>query len=594
MRRAQLLAAACGAAAAIVWVAPVRAQAGDVAGWIALVEKQPDGVDRPTWKEQRRGAAQKLAASGDRRAVAPLLKLAENESFDVIGEIAITGLGALGDPSAIPVLERIVGDASRDRGQRDLARKALAKLGAKPGTATTATPTPPPPTPPPPTPPPPTATPVAPTPIRPTPTPAIELAPVEATPAPTGLGSDLLGTPQPAVPGGARWSDQILASTEQLTFAIGAASLDYDSVRDRTVVDLDVSSRYAKRLEQDKTAYGFGVGARLIAGLLNPEGAATSRATLVNVDGNGEFRAYVGPGVYGIGRGVLAVQATYLGVTRDEDPASKDGRFATDLGVAIGGGYGRVLDVGPRLRVRQLEALLEQARALGRPIDDDLAARLQSAWWDTRRDRTAYRQLTATVAILRDAGVLLGEPDAGTTYALLEVLRDPSYDHRPSGFDVSLQIGEEYLMREDDLMIPEGRTELAMVRATAARQLGLASDAIGHLDARYRILTDDTTPAPWRVEAGGAWRRFVHAEHGELMGTLDVHAEVVASEDDLEESTDLGFLVGGGAGWTWQLSRASAIRAGAELRFDSGEVFAGASISASYGWLDAAFARSAP
>jgi hypothetical protein len=94
-------------------------------------------------------------------------------------------------------------------------------------------------------------------------------------------------------------------------------------------------------------------------------------------------------------------------------------------------------------------ASVARGRALGRPIDDDLAAKLQSAWWDTRRDRTAFRQLAATVAILREAGVLLGEPDAATTFGLIEVLRDPSFDHRPDGVDVSLQIGEEYLIRED-------------------------------------------------------------------------------------------------------------------------------------------------
>jgi hypothetical protein len=143
------LAAALAAAAA----APALAQPADVPGWIQLIDKQPAGVDRPTWKEQRRDAAKKLAASGDKRAVPALIKLADAEAFDVIGEIAIEGLGALGDKSAVPTLEKIANDSSRDRQQRDLAKKALAKLGAA------ATPPPPPPPPPPPdrdvTPPPP-------------------------------------------------------------------------------------------------------------------------------------------------------------------------------------------------------------------------------------------------------------------------------------------------------------------------------------------------------------------------------------------------------------------------------------------------------
>ena len=579
MRRlTYLLAAALAAAAA----APALAQPADVPTLIQLIDKQPAGVDRPTWKEQRRDAAKKLAASGDKRAVPTLIKLADAEAFDVIGEIAIEGLGALGDKSAVPTLEKIAADSSRDRQQRDLAKKALAKLGAP------ATPPPPPP------PPPDDPTPPPPPPDRDVPPPDGDTGSAGGAIAPPDGVPDLLGTRTPAPPATDRFAPDVLAQREELTFAVGAASLGYDSVRDRTAFDLDASGRYARWIDRDKTAWGAEAGARVVAGYLNPEGPARSRAVIVDVDSGGQFRAYAGPGVYGIGRAVIAGQLQYLSVIRD-DPMDtyKDGRTAADLGVAIGGGYGRIIDRGPRLRVAQLEALLEAGRALGRPIDDDLAAKLQSAWWDTRRDRTGFRQLTATVAILREAGVLLGEPDAATTFGMIEVLRDPSYDHRQDGIDVSLQIGEEYLLREDEPMVPEGRTELVLVTATAARQLGLASEAIAHLDARYRILADDGVPAPWRVGADATWRHFVHADHGELVGALDVGARLVASDDDRDD-TDLGVAIGGSAGWTWVFNRASSVRAAADVTLDAGELFLGARVSGSYGFLDAAFARSAP
>lgn len=563
--------------------APALAQPADVPALTQLIEKQPAGVDRPTWKEQRRDAARKLAASGDKRAVPVLIKLADAEAFDVIGEIAIEGLGALGDKSAVPTLEKIAADSSRDRQQRDLAKKALAKLGAP------ATPPPPPPPPhdPPPDLPPPGGGDVPP------PPPDDGTGSTGGAIAPPDGVPDLLGTRTPAPPATDRFAPDVLAQSEQLTFAVGAASLGYDSVRDRTAFDLDASGRYARWIDRDKTAWGAEAGARVIAGYLNPEGPARSRAVIVDVDGGGQFRAYAGPGVYGIGRAAIAAQLQYLSVIRD-DPMDtyKDGRTAADLGVAIGGGYGRIIDRGPRLRVRQVEALLESGRALGRPIDDDLAAKLQSAWWDTRRDRTGFRQLTATVAILREAGVLLGEPDAATTFGLIEVLRDPSYDHRPDGVDVSLQIGEEYLIREDDPPVPEGRTELVLATATAARQLGLATEVVAHLDARYRILADDGVPAPWRVGGDATWRHYVHADHGELVGALDVGARLVASDDDRDD-TDLGFAVGGTAGWTWVFNRASTVRASAEVALDAGELFFGARITGSYGFLDAGFARSA-
>src|ERR1041385_7357769 len=86
------------------------AQPADVPALIKLVDNQPADMDRPTWKEKRRDATRKLAQSKDKRAVPVLIKLADTETFDIISEIAIEGLGTLGDPSAVPVLQKIVGD----------------------------------------------------------------------------------------------------------------------------------------------------------------------------------------------------------------------------------------------------------------------------------------------------------------------------------------------------------------------------------------------------------------------------------------------------------------------------------------------------
>src|SRR5687768_8346630 len=106
------------------------AQNAEVPGWIKLVENQPADMDRSVWKEKRRDAARKLAQSKDKRAVPPRIKLAETETFDIIGEIAIEGLGNLGDKSAVPVLQKIANDPAREKPQRDLAKKALGKLNA--------------------------------------------------------------------------------------------------------------------------------------------------------------------------------------------------------------------------------------------------------------------------------------------------------------------------------------------------------------------------------------------------------------------------------------------------------------------------------
>src|SRR5687768_5248958 len=119
----------------------VHAQPADVPALVKLIENQPGDMDRTTWKGKRRDGARKRGQSKDRRAVPTLIKLADGETSDIIGEIAIEALGNLGDQSAVPVLQKIAADPAREKIQRDLARKALGKLNASAtgGTGTTGT-----------------------------------------------------------------------------------------------------------------------------------------------------------------------------------------------------------------------------------------------------------------------------------------------------------------------------------------------------------------------------------------------------------------------------------------------------------------------
>src|SRR4051812_24292332 len=148
--------------AALLAAATMRrahAQPADAQALIKLIETQPADMDRSAWKEKRREAARKLVQSKDKKAAVPeLIHIVETENFDIIGEIAIEGLGNMGDQSAVPALQKAANDASRDKQTRDLAKKALAKLGANAnvtmtpngGGTTVVTPPPPDKTPPPP------------------------------------------------------------------------------------------------------------------------------------------------------------------------------------------------------------------------------------------------------------------------------------------------------------------------------------------------------------------------------------------------------------------------------------------------------------
>ncbi len=599
---AALVAAALAAAAP-----PAHAQPADVPALIKLVENQPPNLDRSAWKEQRRDAARKLGQSKDRRAVPVLIKLAESETFDIIGEIAIEGLGNLGDTSAVPALQRIANDAARDKAQRDLAVKALAKLGATPtsgdtgtggtgtggtgtggtgtgdpGTGGTGT----------------AGTGTGGTGGTGTGDTGTGGTGTGGTGTGSGIGASLIGEkPAPGLPELPVLPEDLLAASERLTFTAGTASLAYDTVRDRSSFDADLEGFYQKRIERERLAWGWNAGAHAIAGLINPSGREQTRGAQVTIGGDAEIRYYASGKVYFAGKAALGTQVDYVADVDDDNPGAdvKDARFALDAQVALVGGYGRLLDVGGAIRVRRLTRTLDGARALGRPINAALARRLQLTWWALRGERSSYRALVATVAILREAGVLLGEPDAGLSYEILNVLRDSQLFLRPSGLDLQLGVGEGYLVRPDaGAAGEEGRVEQLLFAAGYGLQA--AEDTVelsGTAYGRLRVLAPDDPrqPSPWAFGATARFRKFTYGDHGDPFGVFDLAADLRVSNGDQDPmDSQLGVRLGGQLGFTYWVNQASGVRLAATAALDSGELFLGAQLQATYGFLDATFA----
>jgi hypothetical protein len=318
-----------------------------------------------------------------------------------------------------------------------------------------------------------------------------------------------------------------------------------------------------------------------------------TRGLQIDVTADGEARLYSGQ-LYGIGRTAAAAQLNYVSDVDPNNPANtlKDTRFTADLQVAIGAGYGRVLDVGAAIRVRRLARALDAARALGRPVDPSTARRLQLTWWALRGERSTYRALVATVAILREAGVLLGEPDAGLAYEILDVLRDSQLTLRPSGLDLQVVFGEGYLRRPDQPPPTEsGRVEQLLAAASYGAQLDDDTlELSGGAYARLRLFAPEAVPSPWAIGATARARKFTYGEHGDPFGALDLSAEVQLSSDGAMTS-QTGQRITGQLGFTWWLSPASGFRLAASLAEDRGAIVFGAQLSGSYGLLDGTFAR---
>jgi hypothetical protein len=530
------------------------AAADEVDDLIQLVREQPADMDRTAWKEERREAARKLGQSRDARAVPVLIEVVETETFDVIAEIAIEALADIGDPRAVPVLQRIHADDQRDRYVRDMAATALRELGAEPGTGADPEPSTPP------------------------------------TPGTAGASGDLAGPTGPS-PGPA-FGEDVLAATERLTFALGSARLRYDTVSDRPSIDGDVRGTYERDVERDTRAIRYGVDAAAAAGLLDyPEPDSGSRVLAASALGHGRARFYTGGGPF-FGQleaaSVVALNSTKIDRPGDDNDTSET-MLNLDLHAGIGFGYGRVLEVGEAIRVARIEKVLRDARMLGRPITPDLAERLMRVWWTLRRELGYHQRLIATVKLLREAGVLLGEPDASTTYRILQVLQDGQLAQRPHGFVFWMAIGESYLVRDESLPVADGRIETVLARARYGHQQADGTrELVGEAFGRYRILAGDGDPTPWSTGVAGALRRYVYGDYADPVGALELRAELGASTDGADDD-EIGTRVAGGVGWLWIPNRASRFRLSADLALESGALFVGASFEAAYGLLDVGY-----
>ena len=177
--------------------------------------------------------------------------------------------------------------------------------------------------------------------------------------------------------------------------------------------------------------------------------------------------------------------------------------FTADIQIALGGGYGRVVDVGAAIRVRRLARMLDDARALGKPIDAATSKKLQLTWWALRGERSDYRALIATVAILREAGILLGEPNAAITYEILQVLRDTQLYMRPERLRRAARRSARAISsahRHDgncDAICGRVEQVIATRRLRRAAATRTRSSSSGNAYARYRLFAGDGEPSPW-------------------------------------------------------------------------------------------------
>jgi len=528
--------------------------ADEVGRLIQLAKKKPRGMNADDWRVKRRDAVKKLGNLGDKRAVDVLITIVRSEEFDVVAENAVVALGKLGDKKAVPALEGVANDGSRDRYIRKLARQALAKLGAKASGKPKKT------------------------------------EPTTTSPTLVGNGGGGGDSGPLTIPTGPTFGDDVLSATERLRFAVGSARVEFDSLRDRPSITGTVVGSYERTVQTQKRAWRYAIDASVDGGIVDFDGPGTQSQVLnFNSLIGGDVRFFLGEAPYyvmgegAIGSGFTRLRTLPMGVTQNINRGSADGH----LGARIG--YGRIFDRGEALRLRRIETMLREAKALGRPITADLAARIQRTWWALRGERGYSRRLRATVKLLREAGVLLGEPDAFVTYKMLQVLSDGQLNHRLDGWDANLGVTVSALVRDNDQGLEEGFIQNAVVQARYGKQNKSGTqELVGALFGRHRFGAEDGEDTPYALGATAAWRNYRYADTYDPIGALEIGVGASLAEDG-NDQTNRALRLEGSIGWMWIPSRATNFRLAAHLAVEAGEIFIGATFEASYGFLDVGY-----
>lgn len=569
-------------AAALALASGGVARADKVDDLIALLSKKPGGMSTDAWREKRREAARELGRLGDKRAVEPLIKVVETEKFDAVAEIAIEALGKLGDKRAVEPLRRVYEDTARDRYVRDAAADALRRLGVDPE---------------------------APEP-EPEPEPKPEPDPPAKPPgrrvadagdgAATDGGDDGDGAaydePEPVtVPERSRFGRDVIAQTERWTLAVGTFAVTYDSLLEQPQASGAAATFYRRSMEKPQLGYTFEGGATLAAGGQDRDFDASDTASFalaLSSRAGVETRFYLGrPGrLFAHVEGSLALGATAVTVETAMAGSADFEEFlpSTDLGLGLGVGWGRTVDVASRLRLRRIETVLRRARLLGRPISADVAARVMTAWWQLRGELGTHARLLATLQLLREAGVLLTDPDPSTVYKLLRVLEDPQLDERLEGWDARLGIGEVIMGRDIADDFEWDREETVFVRAAFGKQLPASDSEIVAAGRGFYRLTGD--PDYYAISADVVYRRYFYGAAWDPRGAIQIGATLGSSDGNRDDEFGPATLVAGHVGYALFPNRASRLLLRGDVALQGDQLFVAVRLEGTWGFLANSFA----
>ncbi len=551
---------------------------------LKLLKKKPRKMTVETWQEERREAARELGRIKNRRAVPILLSIVAKERFDVILEIAIDALGEIGDKRAVGPLKKLLNDPSLDAYVRDAVAGALRKLGTdtRPISST------------------PGKKPGAKHSSKPTRKPNVDKPSSVTDPGAKAnqnrldMATRLAEKQRPFGKLAAldlELDADVIAFSDRFEIIAGAANVRWDDRAGEINTAFALRSRFWKQVE--KKAYGYTIdgSADLSFRLLSPRDVDATWDLANSLQVTPEIRFYPFKRDVPLLSGQLTASMGY-GLNYGSHPTILDRRFSMggNLSAAVGPAFGRIYDVGGRLRLKRFEFALKKAGMLSGPIDLGVATDLLHAWYQLRNEIGSFKHLGHSMEILSRANLLKKDTiDPATMYRLIRTLEDPQLDYRPSGmlFRLGYGYGRALIMEADDL-------NQGFLYATAQYNLQLTTFRAfeAGLKFYYQMLGEPDTIG-LSLQAG--YTHFLYNKEWDPLGAITATLSgglsrqalppFVETVDGEEVTTDgaMGYRVMAGGSYSRFFNRGTKIVAAAQVGIDTGNPLVMFTLEAQYG-----------
>ena len=316
-------------------------------------------------------------------------------------------------------------------------------------------------------------------------------------------------------------------------------------VADQSTVFLngDISLKYTRYKEKKRISYMLGTGLVVKPTLLHSTsanssgGASTAFALTTSPTVAGEVHFYPARGIdFMLLVGGIVSNIFLLTHQSKSSVDQTDTKNLLFISPSVGLGYGRVLNLGPAVRLRKIIRYLSDRGILSGPLPHEVGNKILLHWYALKNELGYYKHLAYTIKILKSSGLLKKPLTFENAYAVTQMIKDSQLDQRDSGWLVAA-----VLNIPTDVLDDESTSWLgSFLAANFSRPLGedQAFTLKGLLHFDFGVLDSRN---PWMIlSIKPQYSRYLYSDYLDPLGAFQVNATLKLGTSFDGEGT--GFL----------------------------------------------------